>query len=1508
MEAASAEVTLPARLPLLKQPPAPDFTSAEAVAPYNEEAKSLLGGQKTAETGSQPQERQLRHRFSLARLRDSVKRSITKHDVAAVFDRLLHIPRLRPPGLAKAVLNHAPGTTIDELWQYLREDSNHLQQRQPIVGDKAPWLDIVTQGENLDYVHLLCHTKVSQRLLDDALGLALSRNSLPTIELLLQYGACATAYRDLIRDRLKSDNVRLAGLLLAAPSAMAYEDWRYCLASRASSAPSVFALCLIYYPSLTSPQLLLEALGSANLPAVKAMLDSRYAADQIRSVSVEACRRAHVIENDGKRFKALIMLAEAGMIRDTSFLQDELGRAVRLRQSFLIRTLVDAGVSLDANANNALGNAIAGMAFDILQSFTEGECVPPLTPSLDYVSDSASERDILRLFAIFRNHIGGPCDPLHRQLLRAVQDQRAELVQTLLSYGAAVSFEESESVKKAIRQTNLNMLRILLAAECSEKILSDAIPMALTLTSKPMRYEIMLLLLSKGRAPPQILAASLQQLVSAAGEADLKLIQLLLDHKAPLDGYTGTSDNCIFVCTMKGDLQLLHMLCEAGPENATLAQAVPLAFRISVKINYKVALSIMVKLLSSGAEGALVHRTLLDAAKYDKPLNFVRALLKYGADANHEAGAAYAAALENGSWDLLLMMCKACAPTQATLENILSKAVEPRWYKETALELLLKSAASDTVTTALTSWWQLAKHRDNPSAGSFIPLLLKYGMDVNVENGSLLCFAIQKQNVELLKRMLSARPSIATLSTGLTAAVALPTKAVGLNMMDLLLSQAKSAEIGQSKLLPQYTHAAVAGNLLGVNILLRHRADVNFDNGNAIQIAAEAASLEVLDLLIKSRPVWSSVNAACTIVLRASLESKQKHAIFQRLLDGAAAMSAKDASQLLTSSLARHPTCKELPALLLARGAEPDLETCQVAFGKISIERYITLLRHIKNKDVASTVFKHTVNAEVSTSIRRQIYECLLSKGVVSNEVSVALGHILKTEREMDITILELLLKHGADVGYDKGMAFRRALLDAGSLDAFTLLIQYIKKDSTACVAFTTAKKANITHNQRITIFRSLLMKWNIRGPALQETLVSLLKNGRSDPAMLQLLLQNGADPNKDEAQCFIMACTANAESEFRSLSSKADPAVVLRALMKHFRDEGQVVGWFNKCLKEISSSTKLEDGELLFECLRKFPKGTTLLKLLLSRGVPASATKLHSLCEGWPQEQCTALIWSLSAKPKIDNDVVYTLLDRAGDDALPAYSTSSKEVSAGFLCLLDKSRTDILEALLRLNEDQIMASSIPGGSFEQLAIYPAVYHPRSDDFPARLPLPTAAMVLGNFDAFRLLSRNRVQNDGNLHNAAFFALPRFVKELLKTDDPNASSDDFEGRIPLAVACVAKYMPFCKFGNERDFRTRQRETMELLAPCTDLKYHEKHKTLLHIALHNGPETTAAMLGALKVASDPNKHTRYRYADQNRRQYSPREYVMEIMGCESEQKEALLACLSKAGLDAVPGSWL
>lgn len=242
---------------------------------------------------------------------------------------------------------------------------------------------------------------------------------------------------------------------------------------------------------------------------------------------------------------------------------------------------------------------------------------------------------------------------------------------------------------------------------------------------------------------------------------------------------------------------------------------------------------------------------------------------------------------------------------------------------------------------------------------------------------------------------------------------------------------------------------------------------------------------------------------------------------------------------------------------------------------------------------------------------------------------------------------------------------------------------------------------------------------------------------------------------------------------------------------------------------------------------------------------------------------------------------------------ALRAYATPQTAVTAAFACLLDRSRSPVLEALIELDRNDVMSTEVLGPS---LAVLGAKSHLNVgdlaiDDLPDKLSLPLAALYLGNLDAFILLSEGFPPDDGALHTAAFLALPRFVKKLLDTHDPNLKEEEFGQRIPLALACEAKELPWCKIANaEADFRTRQRETMALLAPVSSPHWRHRGKTVLHIALENGPGATRALIQA-----DGNRRTKYTYTDRAGKQYDPREYVMHFIDGTDEEKADLIDCL-------------
>ena len=1263
---AKAGLQPPRLVPPLAVPSAINFQSSLSLTSNNDAARSLLALQRVGDPGYKAPERQLRHRWSTTRLNeksDQAKWTFTKHEVAKAFDGLISGETLPPPGVAQALLHHASATSLDELWCHLHDPklekriASRFKRSRPSIALTTTWLGAVTTLENSQYVRLMCDAGLTQDVVDTAFGIAMSKRSMDVLEVLLGYSANASASKGNIRECFGRDDVALATLLLSTPKSMSIDDWRYCIERQAASSPKVLVLTLAHHPSVTTGPLLLEALKAENLAATAIMLAYASSDETFRLSKAEACRLATLINDNMNRHKVFAMLAEARWLTDSECLQQELMRDVKLHEFGLVRILRDAGVTLDVEPNNALAWAISRMDLDILELFEKGTLASPVSAALKLIPGSTSEEHLLKLFHIFRSREGLAGEPLNVHLVLATQKHHRQLVWKLITSGASVEFREALAIRTALLQQDFETLGVLLEAKCSSGILSNAMPIALALKSRPSRLRAMMALVSKG-VLPQALGTSLLSVLSEDGEVDLALVQLLLKYLPSADSIGHDTEKCVLAAIRRGNLLVLGTLCNAWPRVETLSKAVPVAFETRDRCTYVVALGMIKLLLEKGAAPSLpVHDTLLAAVSHDHRLDVVRLLVGYGADANHRKGACFSIAIESRNLELLKVLCDKCPPSQSSLESVVFKAIDRRWYSPDALQLLLQSApsAAAALNALMSSASAFAWFRNNPDTNSIISCFLQRGLDVNVGDGALLSFAIQEKDVALLKDMLSANPNKTTLRLAFSSAASILARDIRLTMMELLLWQSDSAEIGQSAALWQLTHTAIAGDLVGLKLLLRHGASVDFDNGSALQIASHAGSLEVLDLLMASRCSPFSIERAFLAAKTSSLTSKEKHSVYKHLLTPTCGLSTEYLSNVLAESVSTLPESTQLVSLLLARGAEPKLETLKFALGTCSHDMYTLLLSKTESTHTAVEVFKLVRSKTLMPLTQRyEIYKVLLAKKIPQDAISGALVDALNGP-VMNLDLPKLLLEHGAAVSYDNAKGFRLALLAIHSVELFRLLVQHIEDDKTAGVAFDLARKhAFDDPDTRVEICRSLL-QWNIAESSLSDALEDFLKlkGYHADTSAIQLLLRKGADPNKNNARCFILACANKAEAEFRALSRHANLAIVLQGLLSYFQVEGEVVHWFNMCLEERPRGAKIVNDQLLFQCLNKFPKGVTLLKLLLDNGVSAAAMKKHKVCAGNASEQCTALIWALVARPSIENDAILAMLSRGGRGGL---------------------------------------------------------------------------------------------------------------------------------------------------------------------------------------------------------------------------------------------------------------
>ena len=1243
-----ADLLPPPRISVLDKSIAFDFEISDPI--HRIEARSLLAAQRRAEPGYQRPENQKRHIFRSKGQKD--KHCNEEHwvfsasEVAKAFNGILSQAVLPSWTLPQALLSYSPGISLEELWRQHHGPSLGKKAKkssdppQALIVPEISWLDTVTSRGNVNYIRLMCQTGLGQDALTRSFSIALSKQALDAMELLLAFGAVASGHQDVIREHVKIHDFALVKLLLSAPNSMTIEAWRYCLEPELEHlkvdedhSSDILLYCLAHRPEVVCTNMLIKALESQNFPATTIVLAYADDMDSFRDVRKPACRLVTLIRDSKLRHKFFTVLAERGLVTDGPILRKELMRNVEIRQLSLIRLLVDAGVILDIEPHNSLHWAISHMALDVMVLFKNGICSSPVSPLLHFIPGSAPERDVIQLLEILgpRGLAGESLDEL---LISAVLNSHLQLVMKLLHLGASIEFRQAFAVRIALNRSDFQTLGVLLEAECSQTLLSTTIDIAMILEPRDSRLRAMKALLKKGITERQ-LGLSLQQLLLEDGELDYDLLELFLQHQAPLDGIGHESDNPVLVVTRKGILPALEMLCNASPEDSILLEAIAIAFNTRQKRTYTETQQMITILLRSSSANLAIHDTFLNAVRHDKQLCIVRLLAAHGADANHANGAAFISALKTGNHQLLDILCTACPPSQVNAQYILATAVTPRFYDLQDLNLLLTSTTS--LAAGLSGTWAVENLSGNTRMTAFVPLLLEHGLNVDIGDGDLICLAVECKDINLLDRLISANPSMKSLRKAFATAVAVQPREFQLHALKIILEEAKSIEIGQSKALSQETRFALAGDSGGLELLLFHGA---FINVSTIKLASEDA-------------------------INSPMSLDQKQVIFKKLLRTSFRLSLEELSDILHTFVVHWSELEQLSILLIQNGAQAKYSTLHVAMLASSRGLFTALVNSTQSLTALQYVFTDA-HATIMTAHRRYwIYKSLLDRNIRMPvaQISQALLDFLKSGCWGDMSCIKLLLEHHADVGYQGARAFSLALR-ASSLEAVRLLSQHLADDCAASNAFRFAQEIG-SMNEPICLetCRCLLgMRWRIDESLLNLTLQKIFEQWNRGPeetrvSLVEQLLARGADPNHKEAQCFVKAASKHMLTEFKALSRYAKPSIVLKALLRHFDSEEDLVEWAATLwlvLQESTSSEAALEDELLFLCLKKFPSSSKLLLKLFDLGLSASAETTYALCENGEPEDCTALIWALfSRAPRIRNEVICAILAQGKDAGL---------------------------------------------------------------------------------------------------------------------------------------------------------------------------------------------------------------------------------------------------------------
>ena len=1253
---AKAGLKTPPRLAILQRQP--DIPLRSTSTSDNEEATWLLASQRVSQPGYKPPSGGFRGHFSSKRLNKASDQSnwtFSKHEVACAINSLLAEPTLQPVGIARALLLRgveAGSMNLEDLWQHRHapESKNgkllgtlKTQKRQTAdTSELIPWLDHVTTLENLDYIRLFCSAVEDRKILDKAVSIALSQRSIAAMEILLSYGADASGCKDQMRERTRLEDIEIVQLLLAAPRVLKADFWRDSLLSVSGIALEVLSICLRHVPDAITEQMLTRALESEDYSSAAVLLAYTNKDKLAQYDHLSAYLLVSTIVSSQTRHSFLALLGEAGLLSDHPVLRQELLDAVHVRDLSRIEVLAAAGVSPDSEPHNALKLAVTRMDFETLDLLWARAL--PSSTALDWVPEMASQEDVLRLLDTFSSY-GLAGDSLSRRLVVAAERGHVEEIEVLLRLGASVHFENMAAIRAILQSTDIAMLKTLVGCSHDSNDLGTLMPAIMKMQPNSRRLEALDIILDHG-VPTAYLADPLATLMTESTKADLDHVRLLLTHGAPPDASDHEATNSVLLAASKGDFDTLKLVCEGSVRASTLSRAMPLAFAALVNTSegYDSTIEVLSMLLSKGAKGVHIDQTLLSATIHGSHPAIIRLLLSHGADANYEEGLVFLNAVHAVDLDLFTLLCDNCPPSRASTERVLTACLEPQVYTTSALETLLR--ASPEKQAALDAF-DPAVLQANPNMAAIVKCLLRHGLSVESRDGEVFRLAIDDGNISLLRDIIAAQPSIASLQRAFEHVS--NTNIIGtlkLEMMEFLLGYCRPAEIGQTMCLLTYTQLAINGESTGLDMILRYGALVDHDGGAALRLAAAEASLDVLSLLLEHDLAVESIRQAClsaaaSFASRKDISDERQTSTFEVLLDAAERATGEELSNLLLVCVDRTPEYTRLPAMLLERGAQVDIPLLRVAAEKASQDLFGLLVATVGSQE-CSDCFQYAQYTEMSEERRAWIFQSLLQHDISAHEKSLALTDSLIPNRIGDLTIPRLLLRSGAEVTL-KALTLA---IEAQSVEAMQLLCQRLNNREVADYAFVIAIETSFgTSKIRFEMYQAFLERGLISKAGRHKALLVCLEQHGADLETIRLLVTKGADPNGSNAECFMVACRSNLIPQFRELSKRANPDLVLGRLIGEYDKESDVNKWFKLCLEEQSTVVRLANNGLLFDCIRKFPSGTTLLSKMLRHGLSISVTTQYSMCPGWEEEECSLLIWTILAAPRIENKTIITLL-----------------------------------------------------------------------------------------------------------------------------------------------------------------------------------------------------------------------------------------------------------------------
>jgi ankyrin repeat protein len=521
-----------------------------------------------------------------------------------------------------------------------------------------------------------------------------------------------------------------------------------------------------------------------------------------------------------------------------------------------------------------------------------------------------------------------------------------------------------------------------------------------------------------------------RNLLPATTSGHLAVVLLLV--RAGADGdYDGASALKCAVKMGRVDVATALVAGKHPPSAASLDQALDYIFTTPSAIVGN-SYDLIEVLLCGGPDGNAVNEGLVRATLIEN-LDIMRLLLAHRADITYNHAAAVGCAIQRNRVDLVnsLLLGRTLKPEMASelVSRICLRAISSD--KVAIMSKLLRNGASGTHCNQLL----IAAAYENDL--EFARLLVS-GTDpggspicsVDYNEARCLQIAVAQNNLQMVKLLaLEGAPNSQSLSVAFRQAVGL-TDPARYHICKQLLRAGAAGQAVDAALVEAVKEGDE--NLKLSRLLYIGGASVEWNGGEALEIAVQSASIETLYLLVQKKCSPHVLNRAYKSAFKFRGERRQQ--VIERILKAGASLD-KYVAKTLTLATQENPPDRWLIKLLLNNGVFDEGESIAHAASVLDLET-LTLLVDTPRAAWATRFISSALKEAMSTESLWHspkglpIVELMLKNGAAGDGLGEALCQAVETSQtgtgNLARDFLDLFLRYGADINYRRGRALQR--------------------------------------------------------------------------------------------------------------------------------------------------------------------------------------------------------------------------------------------------------------------------------------------------------------------------------------------------------------------------------------------------------------------------------------------------------------------------------------------------